>query len=71
MVFSTRYSSYKWLVIPFRLTIAPAFLVDLMNRIFQEHLDRFVFVFIDGILRYSKSEHDHEVHLRVVLDTLR
>src|SRR5574338_1266098 len=69
--FRTRYGSYKWLVMPFGLTNALAFFVDLMNRIFREHLDRFVLVFIDYILIYSKDEREHEVHLRVVLETLR
>lgn len=55
----------------FRLTYALVFFVDLMKRVFQEHLDRFLLVFIDDILIYSKGEREYEVHLRVVLETLR
>ena len=45
--------------------------MDLMHRVFQPYLDRFVVVFVDDILIYSKSEEDHEHYLRVVLQTLR
>lgn len=69
--FRIRYGSYEWLVMPFELTDAPAFFVDLMNRIFQEYLDRFLLVFIDDILVYSRDERRHEVHRRVVLETPR
>lgn len=48
--FRTRYGSYEWLKMMFRQTNKPAFFVDLMNRIFREHLDRFVLIFIDDIL---------------------
>lgn len=71
MAFRTRYGPYEWLVMSFGLTNAPAFFVDLLNRVFREHLDRFMLVFIDDILIYSKDEREHEVHLRVVLETLR
>ncbi|GJX85147.1 putative nucleotidyltransferase, ribonuclease H [Tanacetum coccineum] len=53
------------------LTNAPAVFMDLMNRIFHEYLDKFVIVFIDDILVYSKSEEEHEQHLRIVLEILR
>ncbi|GJY53543.1 putative reverse transcriptase domain-containing protein [Tanacetum coccineum] len=56
---------------PFGLTNAPAVFMDLMNRIFHEYLDKFVIVFIDEILVYSKSEEEHERHLRIVLEILR
>nr|GEX19453.1 putative reverse transcriptase domain-containing protein [Tanacetum cinerariifolium] len=56
---------------PFGLTNAPAMFMDLMNRIFHEYLDKFVIVFIDDILVYSKSEEEHEQHLRIVLEILR
>ncbi|GJW40554.1 retrotransposon protein, putative, ty3-gypsy subclass [Tanacetum coccineum] len=55
----------------FGLTNAPAVFMDLMNRIFHEYLDKFVIVFIDDILVYSKSEEEHERHLRIVLEILR
>ena len=55
----------------FGLTNAPAAFMDLMNRVFKKYLDKFVIVFIDDILIYSKDEADHENHLRIVLETLR
>ena len=56
---------------PFGLINAPAAFMDLMYRVFQPYLDRFVLVFLDDILIYSKSEEDHEGHLRIILQTLR
>ena len=69
--FQTRYGHYKFLMMPFGLTNAPAVFMDLMNRVFHEYLDRFVIVFIDDILVYSKSQEEHEEHLRMVLQILR
>ena len=69
--FRTRYRHYEFLVMPFRLTNAPAAFMDLMNRVFQQYVDRFFVVFIDDILVYSKDHEDHDTHLRVVLETLR
>jgi hypothetical protein len=52
---------------PFRLTNAPAMFMDLMNRVFKSYLDKYIVVFVDDILVYSKSLMDHEQHLRNVL----
>ena len=56
---------------PFGLTNAQAAFMDLMNRVFQPYLDRFIIVFIDDILVYSGSPEEHLEHLRIVLQTLR
>jgi hypothetical protein len=69
--FSTRYGLYQYLVMSFGLTNAPAHFMYLMNSVFMPELDKFVVVFIDDILVYSKSTEDHEEHLRVMLQRLR
>jgi hypothetical protein len=65
--FSTRYGLYEFTVMSFGLTNAPAYFMNLMNKVFMEYLDRFVVVFIDDTLIYSKSDSDHEERLRLVL----
>ncbi|GJS38618.1 putative reverse transcriptase domain-containing protein [Tanacetum coccineum] len=69
--FRTRYGHFEFTVMPFGLTNAPAIFMDLMNRICKLYLDKFVIVFIDNILIYSKSEEEHEVHLKMILDLLK
>ncbi|GJR02881.1 putative reverse transcriptase domain-containing protein [Tanacetum coccineum] len=69
--FRTRYGHFEFTVMPFGMTNAPAIFMDLMNRVCKPYLDKFVIVFIDDILIYSKSEEEHEVHLKTILDLLK
>jgi hypothetical protein len=69
--FVTRYGQFEFTVMSFGLTNAPAYFMNLMNKVFMDELDKFVVVFIDDILIYSKSIQEHEQHLRVVLEKLR
>jgi hypothetical protein len=69
--FTTRYGLYEYLVMSFGLTNAPTHFTYLMNSVFMPELDKFVVVFIDDILIYSKSKEEHATHLWVVLTRLR
>jgi hypothetical protein len=69
--FTTRYGLYEYTVMSFWLTNAPAYFMYLMNKVFMEYLDKFVVVFIEDILIYSKTEEEHKEHLRLVLQKLR
>jgi hypothetical protein len=71
MAFSTRYGLYEYLVMSFGLTNAPAYFMYLMNSVFMPDLDKFVVVFIDDILVYSRNEYEHTMHLHIVLQRLR
>ncbi|GJT28892.1 putative reverse transcriptase domain-containing protein [Tanacetum coccineum] len=69
--FRTRYGHFEFTVMPFGLTNAPSIFMDLMNRVCKPYLDKFVIVFIDDIVIYSKSEEEHEVHLKTILELLK
>ena len=69
--FTTRYGLYEYTVMSFGLTNAPAYFMNMMNKVFMEFLDKFVVVFIDDILVYSKNEEEHKEHLHLVLEKLR
>ncbi|GJW84707.1 putative reverse transcriptase domain-containing protein, partial [Tanacetum coccineum] len=69
--FRTRYGHYEFQVMPFGLTNAPTIFMDLMNRVCKPYLDKFVIVFIDDILVYSKSEEEHAEHLKLILELLK
>nr|GEU73619.1 putative reverse transcriptase domain-containing protein [Tanacetum cinerariifolium] len=69
--FRTRYGHYEFQVMPFGLTNTPAVFMDLMNRVCKPYLDKFVIVFIDDILIYSKDEKEHKEHLKAILELLK
>jgi hypothetical protein len=69
--FRTQYRLYEYTVVSFGLTNAPAYFMYLMNKVFMEYLDRFIVVFVDDILVFSKTMEEHKEHLRLVLEKLR
>ncbi|GJR57451.1 putative reverse transcriptase domain-containing protein [Tanacetum coccineum] len=69
--FRTRYGHYEFQVMPFGLTNAPAVFMDLMNRVCKPYLDKFVIIFIDDILIYSKNKEEHEEYLKAILELLK
>jgi hypothetical protein len=69
--FHTRYGLYEYIVMSFGLTNVHAYFLYIMNKVFVEYLEKFVVVFIDDILIFSKTEDEHETHLRLVLEKLR
>jgi hypothetical protein len=69
--FRTGYGHYEFTMVPFGLSNAPVVFMCLMNGVFWEYLDKFVIVFLDDILVYSKSEEENEHHLRMELQVLR
>ncbi|GJX48639.1 putative reverse transcriptase domain-containing protein [Tanacetum coccineum] len=69
--FRTRYGHYEFQVMPFGLTNAPTVFMDLMNRVCKPYLDKFVIVFIDDILIYSRNKKEHEEHLKAILELLK
>nr|GEY00466.1 hypothetical protein [Tanacetum cinerariifolium] len=69
--FRTRYGHFKFTVMPFGLTNTPTVFMDLMNRVCRPYLDKFMIVFIDDILIYSKTQKEHVEHLRMVLELLK
>ncbi|GJU32959.1 putative reverse transcriptase domain-containing protein [Tanacetum coccineum] len=69
--FRTRYGHYEFQVMPFGLTNAPAVFMDLMNRVCKPYMDKFVIVFIDDILIYSKDKKENKEHLKAILEFLK
>jgi hypothetical protein len=69
--FHTQYGLYEYTVMSFGLTNVPAYFMYLMNKVLMEYMDKFVVVFIDDILIFSKMEEENEKHLRLVLEKLR
>jgi hypothetical protein len=70
-IINTRYGHYEFTVVPFGFSNAPVVFMCLINGVFRKYLDKFVIVFLDDILVYSKSEEEHEHDLKMVLQVLR
>jgi hypothetical protein len=68
--FISRYGLYEFTMMSFGLTNAPAYFMYMMNKVFMEYLDKFIVVFIDDILVYSRNEEEHEGHLCLVVQKL-
>jgi hypothetical protein len=71
IAFTSRYGMYEFTVMSFGLTNAPAYFMYLVNKVFVEYLDKFLVVFVDDILVFSRNEEEHEEHFRLVLQKLR
>jgi hypothetical protein len=69
-MFKTRYGHYEFTIVPFGLSSAPIVFMCLMNGVFGEYLDKFVIVFLDDMLIYSKTKEEHKQHLKMVLQVL-
>ena len=69
--FRTRYGHFEYKVMPFGLTNAPAVFQHMMNDIFREYLDQFVVIYLDDLLVFSKSQAEHDRHVKLVLEKLR
>lgn len=71
IAFKTRYGHYEFMAVPFGLSNTPTTFTCLMNSVFRKYLDKFILVFLDDILVYSKNEEEHKEHLGLVLNVLR
>jgi hypothetical protein len=70
-VFRTRYGHYEFTVVPFGLSNSPVVFMSLMNGVFRDYLNKFVIIFLDDIMVYSRTKEEHKQHLRMVLQVLR